>query len=338
MRKGHDLISVIVPTYNRAEMLKDALQTLLDQRTNGKFSFEIIVVNNASTDRTAAVLEEVQKKHPLFLRYAYEENKGVADAMNRGIREARGEWLAFFDDDQLAEEDWLEQLYEAAIQTGASIVGGRVYLDLPPDELANIGNVCRRVLRENNFYDVVHKYEGKNLPGTGNVLVARKVFDSIGLFEVSGVLGTPDCDLFSRAGEAGFSMVFSPTAAIRHRISPARLTAAYFKWDTLMIGKLLAYLDYKHKGMTQMLFFLAARIGQALLVNLPLLLIALIRQNSKEILDRKCLLWQAVGYVRVGFFFISPGLFAQEEFFANLDFRKGREILGPLDQEQKNRT
>jgi hypothetical protein len=69
-----------------------------------------------------------------------------------------------------------------------------------------------------------------------------------------------------------------------------------------------------------------------------LLLIALIGQNSKEVLDRKCLLWQAIGYVRRGLFFISPKLFTQENFFANLNFRKGREIAGALNGERENNT
>lgn len=77
MRQVHNLISVIVPTYNRAEMLKDALQSLVCQRTNGRFSFEIIIVDNASTDHTLTVFKELENKYPSLLRYAREEKKGL---------------------------------------------------------------------------------------------------------------------------------------------------------------------------------------------------------------------------------------------------------------------
>lgn len=230
----------------------------------------------------------------------------------------------------------MEELYQVALETGASIVGGRVRLALPPDKIANISNVCRRVLRENDFYKVVHKYEGKKLPGAGNVLIDRKVFDSIGLFDESIVVGAPDCDFFLRARHAGINMIYTPKASIHHRISPKRLTPEYFRWDTSQTGGQLAYLDYKYKGIAKMLFFLLARMGQAILINLPLLLIAQIGQNPKEALDRKCLLWQAIGYVRRGLFFISPRLFAQEQFFTNLNFRKPREITGALTRDQQN--
>ena len=190
------LISIIVPTYNRAEMLKLALQSLVCQNGNGKWSYEIIVVDNASTDHTRRIYDEIYKEHPLLFRYVREERKGIAAATNRGVKEALGEWLAFFDDDELAEADWLERLYEVAIQTGASIVGGRYNLALPSHDLAKIGKVCRGVLRENNFYKAVHKYEGKNLPAAGNVLIKREVFDVIGFFDVSIVVGAPDCDFF----------------------------------------------------------------------------------------------------------------------------------------------
>ena len=117
-------------------------------------------------------------------------------------------------------------------------------------------------------------------------------------------------------------MIYTPNAVIHHRIAPGRLTEDYFRWDTSQIGAQLAYIDFKYKGQVKMLFILAARIGQALLINTPLLLIALLRQDQKEVMDLKCLLWQAIGYTRRSLFFLSPGLFPQDRFFANLNFRK----------------
>jgi glycosyltransferase involved in cell wall biosynthesis len=335
------LITVVVPTYNRADMLREALQSLVRQKTEGIFSFEIIVVNNASTDHTEVILKGFQEKYPNLLRYVYEARKGVANAMNRGVKEARGEWLAFFDDDELTDEDWLRQLYEVAMRTGAPVVGGRVIPDLPGDELLELGGFCRKVLRENDFYATEHVYEGKKLPGTCNVLAARRVFDYIGLFDVDsiGLFGGADPDLFMRARAAGMALVYTPNAVVRHRIPHSRLAACHLKYDSLQIGIVLAYLDHSHEGRWKMLFFLVARIGQAILINLPMLCIAVMRRNTKDLRDRRYQLWQAIGYTRKALSFISSRLFAQEDFFARLNFREGRKMEGtPGRQSEDNES
>ena len=121
-------ISVSVCTYNRAEILHGALESLICQETDGKFSYEIIVVDNASTDDTKAVVEQIIKTSPMPIRYILEEDKGVAQARNRGVKESQGTWIAFFDDDQLAERDWLKNLLDIALQMGADCVGGTILI------------------------------------------------------------------------------------------------------------------------------------------------------------------------------------------------------------------
>src|SRR4029077_10495906 len=98
-------VSIVVCTHNRAAMLRDALESLLRIETAGKFSYEIVVVDNASTDGTAQTVASLRQTAPV-LRYVYEAKKGIATARNRGLRESKGEWIAFFDDDQLADPRW----------------------------------------------------------------------------------------------------------------------------------------------------------------------------------------------------------------------------------------
>ena len=96
-------ISTIVCTYNRADMLRSALASLYDLATDGEFTYEIVVIDNASTDATPAAIAAAAAESSAPLRGVHEPQKGVVAARNRGIREARGRWIAFFDDDQLAE-------------------------------------------------------------------------------------------------------------------------------------------------------------------------------------------------------------------------------------------
>src|SRR5262245_8681240 len=116
-------ISIVVCTQNRAEMLRGALASLFDLATDD-FAYEIVVVDNGSTDHTQQVIAVAAAQSCYPLRGVYEPEKGIVPARNRGIREADGRWIAFFDDDQLADVRWLAELYRGANEKRCSVVGG----------------------------------------------------------------------------------------------------------------------------------------------------------------------------------------------------------------------
>ncbi len=108
-------MSVIIPTYNRADLVKQAVDSVLRQTVS---DYEIIVVDDGSTDDTRQVLESVTPP----VRYLFQENRGLAAARNRGIAESRGEYLAFLDSDDLFEPRLLEAVlatFEAHPEAGA---------------------------------------------------------------------------------------------------------------------------------------------------------------------------------------------------------------------------
>jgi len=178
-------VSIVVPTYNRADWLGGALDSLVGQQTGGKLSYEIVVVDNASRDATKDVVQRAAEASEVPIRYFYEETPGDAPARNRAVQESRGDWLAFFDDDQFAEPDWVMKLHEAALQTGAAIVGGPVHLDVSEEQLKELSLPCRELLRETRLYEEIHPYVGRQLPGTGNSMVERAVFDAVGPFDTT---------------------------------------------------------------------------------------------------------------------------------------------------------
>lgn len=94
-----ELISVIIPTYNRKEFLKNAIESVLNQKN---VNFELIVVDDGSTDGT----KEIVKKYPL--KYIYQENKGPSSARNNGILNSSGSFISFLDSDDLWVEDKLK--------------------------------------------------------------------------------------------------------------------------------------------------------------------------------------------------------------------------------------
>ena len=322
------IVSVVIPSYNRCDMLRGALESLVRQRTDGAFSFEVIVVDNASTDDTRQVLDEMAAHYPAIpLRYAYEPAPSHPDALNRGIREATGQWIAFMDDDELAESDWLLELVQTARRRSAKVVGGPfcLYLkDLTEGELSSLGPIARKVLRDYRPYSIEQPFEGPNLPGSGNVMVSREVFEAVGYFDNSIVTGMCDRDFGARARTGGFEIWYNPRAIVWHRVSKNRLTARYFKWEQLKGGAQSARHDFKFAGRWRTILFCLARVTKTLAINLPSITYGLVVRDQRLVLDRKLSIWRMEGYARRTLALIAPRIFPQEAFFSSIQIRKGR--------------
>ena len=322
------MVSIIIPSYNRCDMLRGALESLVCQGTDGRFSFEIIVVDNGSTDNTREVFDEIARHHPSVpFRYVYEPAPSHPDALNRGVREARGKWMAFIDDDELAEKDWLLELVQTAGRRSAKVVGGPFCLnlrDLTEGELCSLGPVARKVLRDYKPYAVEQRFEGSNLPGSGNVMIAKEVFEAVGYFDNSIVTGMCDRDFDARAQAAGFDIWYNPKALVWHRVSKNRLSPRYFKWEQLKGGAQAARHDFKFGGRWKAIFFCCAKIAKTLLVNFPGLAYGVVAGNQRLVLDRKLSIWRMEGYARRTLSLIAPGIFAQRSFLSSIEIRKGR--------------
>jgi glycosyltransferase involved in cell wall biosynthesis len=116
--------SVIIPTYNRAEELRKTLENL--SKLSVTQEWEVIVVDNNSTDETRDVVAEISKKFPVDLRYLFEGEQGKPAALNSGMAIARGDVIAFTDDDHRFEPDWLHQAAIGLERFGCDYVGGKI--------------------------------------------------------------------------------------------------------------------------------------------------------------------------------------------------------------------
>ena len=114
-------VSVIIPIYNMENYLKQCLDSVLEQSLQ---DIEIICINDGSSDNSLSILEEYQKEHKI-LKVINQKNQGVSVSRNNGIKEAKGEFIAFMDpDDYYLDEKVLEDLYRSAKQEGVKICGG----------------------------------------------------------------------------------------------------------------------------------------------------------------------------------------------------------------------
>lgn len=116
--------SIIVPTYNREKLLIKCLDSLIKQRFPKK-SYEIIVVNDGSTDNTEHVIKTLKKENS-NIKYFTINHSGQGAARNIGLREAKGRFIAFTDDDCVVEKNWLKKIENRFEKTDADAVGGSI--------------------------------------------------------------------------------------------------------------------------------------------------------------------------------------------------------------------
>lgn len=297
-------ITVVVCTHNRAEMLREALESLSRLHLPDGMAAEILVVDNASTDNTPAVVREVAEKSPLPVRYVFEQQPGIVPARNRGVNEAEGQWIAFFDDDQLADENWLRELYAAAVAEGVKMVGGAVWLKLPAGCRRNLSPVCRMLLGETVGRTTACDYDYRFTPGTGNLMLHRSVLTHIGLFDPRLRERGEDTDLFLRAQAAGYRGRYTPRAVIHHVIPPERLSDTFLLKLSRLMADGMAEDEWRARGRRLYPFVWLARLAQLVFTLWPRWLWAVLTRNPEARLGMRCRLVIARSVLRDGWQFI----------------------------------
>jgi len=308
-------------------MLSQALESLTRQETAEQFAFEVLVIDDASTDNTYSVVKRAAALHKVAIRYILADGRGVAAARNRGIVESSGEWLGFFDDDQIAEPTWLKELFLFAKTSGAQIVGGARFLLLSKEELSAISPICRRVLGEINPKYLCGKSQQWVYLGTGNVLIRKDVIVTLGGFEVSHEFRGEDTEFLERARLAGFAAGITPKAVVHHEVPAYRLEERYMLWASLNDGIGFAFRDSRRWSISGLFLVSIARAGQAILINGPLYVYARLFGNKREMVGRKCLLYRAAGYMLKVLSLCMPRLFPVKRFLSMLQFRRERDIF-----------
>lgn len=112
------LVSLIIPVYNVEKYLRKALSSVENQTLK---DIEVIIVNDGSTDRSPLIIEEFSERNSNFI-VINQENKGLSGARNAGISISKGEYIAFMDSDDFVSPDFLQSLYQSAIENQADIV------------------------------------------------------------------------------------------------------------------------------------------------------------------------------------------------------------------------
>jgi glycosyltransferase involved in cell wall biosynthesis len=285
-------VSIVLCTHNRAARLQDALASLFALHTDGGFAFEIVVVDNASTDATPQVVQAaaLSPDRPAACRVVsvFESKKGIATARNRGVATASGSWIAFFDDDQEADPRWLIELLAAARRKRARCVGGKVELKLPDGCRRSLSSVCRMLLGGTVAADELRPYNHRFTPGTGNLLVHQSVFDEIGRFDEDYSQRGEDTDLFLRMLAAEIEAWYTPRAVVQHIIPPERLQDDWFLRTAWRTADGMARDERQAWGPVWYPLVWLARLGQTAALLLPRWAAARITGNAEAALGARC--------------------------------------------------
>lgn len=228
--------SIILCTRNRAALLRDALESALEIDYPPD-RFELVLVDNGSSDDTAAVTDSAARRAPFPLRYVFEERPGLSIARNRGIRESKGEHVSFTDDDQLVDKAILREFRRVIDRYGARVIQGNIELHFPAGRPAWIRGELATVLGKT--FDVPEGPADIDLYG-GNMLLSRGMLEAAGAFREDlgkGASGyCEDIELTHRVRQMGEPIVYAPGARIYHVIGPERSTPEFFRQNSFEKG------------------------------------------------------------------------------------------------------
>jgi glycosyltransferase involved in cell wall biosynthesis len=242
---GQFKISVVICTYNRAAYIRDAMESLYRQ-TLDRGSFEVIVVNNNSTDETEIVCKSFIESHnDAWFKYLNEPNQGASFARNTGAVEASSPLLCFMDDDAVADPDYLERIvafFETHPDAGG--LGGRIIPKYIPEEPKWMSHFVSSLVGQFHYSDKPVVFAPGKYPLESNMVVRKDDFDTIGGFNVAlpGVKGTlriggEGKDLFLRLQSLGRQIYYDPRIRVQHVVETAKLNKEYMYRVASGIGR-----------------------------------------------------------------------------------------------------
>ena len=229
-------VTVIICTYNRSSSLLQSLESLREMRIPSGLLWELIIVDNNSTDDTQSMTEKFASASGLPIRYVKELNQGLSFARNRGIREARGEIVTFTDDDVTVDQEWIPNIFKEFSVNNAACIGGKILpvWEIPkPNWLREDLLGCIALL---DLGDEKIRLSSPTIWGA-NLSYRAEIFQKYGLFDTTlghaggKLYGGEEVEYNSKLLESGENIFYCPSVVVKHHISKNRMKKSYFrKW------------------------------------------------------------------------------------------------------------
>lgn len=235
-------ISAIVCTYNRKAFLTRCLDSLLNQNYH---DYEVIVVDDGSTDGTPQFVNEYKKKVPSNVTFRYiqhKRNRGLGVARNTAVKNAFGMVVAFTDDDCVVSRDWVANIARYHFNyPEVAAVGGLVFNGCADNVIAEIGQQMVTYL----LYDQMIDDQYTNFLVGNNQSYKKEVIEQVQYFEGGLIYGGEDAEIQSRLIGRGYKMIFSPDITVTHfqRSTFKSFLKQYYRYG---IGEYVVYLKNRY--------------------------------------------------------------------------------------------
>lgn len=238
-------ISVVICTYNREQFLPGLMESIVLQSLHRQ-DFEILFINNNSTDRTESICQQfIQDYSGYSIRYLTETDQGLSYARNCGIREAQGEYITFADDDAILAPDFLEKVCNFLDKhPDIAEVGGPIFLkylgNIPAWENPYMNSLLGYFYPSPVSYYM--KKKNKKYPRGSNMTFRTAVFSDCGGFNTAlgrikkALIGGEEKDMAFRILSAGKKIAYIPEAIVYHLVPEARTTIPFIREQALGIG------------------------------------------------------------------------------------------------------
>jgi glycosyltransferase involved in cell wall biosynthesis len=229
-------INVCICTYKRSEFLKRLLNDLRQQETGGQFTYSIVICDNDHLRSAEPLVADFAATSNIAAKYCVEPQQSIALARNRAVQNTTGDYVAFIDDDEFPERDWLQTLFVAREKYGVDGVLGPVK--------PAFGDGVPRWIVKGRFYDRECHETGLVLaPGqtrTGNVLLKASVLRDINPPFRPEFRAGEDVDFFSRAIKQGCVFIWCNEAVVYETVPPSRWTRMHLLKKALLRGSCAA--------------------------------------------------------------------------------------------------
>lgn len=177
------MVSIVIPLYNKELSIASTLDSISQQTYK---DFEVFVVNDGSTDQSRLVVEEWMKNHSLAISLINKENGGVCSARNRGIQEARGEYIALLDGDDLWDKEFLAEIVKMQHDFPEAAMWGINFAEMSDGKLVRkLATGLPEGYRGyvDNYFELTHQGRVSDLFCSSSVVIRRDVFEKVGYFD-----------------------------------------------------------------------------------------------------------------------------------------------------------
>lgn len=224
-------VTVAICTHNRCEDLVEAIESIMKQNYPPQ-SFELLIIDNRSNDQTPQIGLEFTEKYS-NVRYIFEETLGLSYARNRAMEEAKGEIIAYLDDDAIANPEWINEISKTFANQYVGCVGGRIFPIWETAEPTWLPETFRTVYTILDYSKDIKEMKYPDIPFGANMAFQKRLLKEFGGFRTdlgrkgTNLLSNEESEVMKKIGN-DYKVIYNPNIIVQHKIPAKRSNKRWF--------------------------------------------------------------------------------------------------------------